>query len=82
MAQVMVPFTRSVGSSGDTVETDEEEEVVARIAILHSLSRRAGGKTVLCQRFIHGNRTFDESELIFKHREIRRKCSLFESTEL
>ena len=33
MAHVMVPFTLSTGSSGETVETEDEEEVVARIAI-------------------------------------------------
>lgn len=34
MAHVIVPLTRSVGSSGETVETEEEDEVVARIAIV------------------------------------------------
>ena len=33
IAQVIVPLTRSAGSSGETVETEEEEEVVARMAI-------------------------------------------------
>ena len=49
MAQVMVPLTRSIGSSGDTGETEEEDEVVARIAIVSEEKFSGEEATVLTQ---------------------------------